>query len=95
VAVLCLPELPNQTLAGLTGLIYSGDHDMAVPHTGSEAWTSWMGKQLGVERAWGPWHTADHQASAHLSCRQSVVAAGLCPASWVEADECHIVLCLS
>ncbi|KAI3433559.1 hypothetical protein D9Q98_003370 [Chlorella vulgaris] len=50
---------------GLTGLIYSGDHDMAVPHTGSEAWTAWMGKQLGVERPWGPWHTADHQVAGY------------------------------
>lgn len=28
--------------AGLRALIYSGDHDLCVPHTGSEAWTSAM-----------------------------------------------------
>lgn len=28
--------------AGLRALIYSGDHDLCVPHTGSEAWTAAM-----------------------------------------------------
>lgn len=35
-----LPILSD--LAGLRALIYSGDHDLCVPHTGSEAWTSAM-----------------------------------------------------
>lgn len=26
--------------SGLRALIYSGDHDLCVPHTGSEAWTA-------------------------------------------------------
>lgn len=38
---------------GLRALIYSGDHDMCVPHTGTEAWTSGMGlKKVGH---WRPW----------------------------------------
>ena len=44
--------------AGLKVLIYSGDHDMCVPHTGSEAWTSSLG--LKVKEAWRPWKV-DHQ----------------------------------
>lgn len=50
---------------GLRGLIFSGDHDMAVPHTGSEAWTAWLGSELGVERKWAPWLTADHQVAGY------------------------------
>ena len=46
---------------GLTALIYSGDHDMAVPHTGSEAWTAALGATLGLERPWAPWFS-DKQA---------------------------------
>jgi serine carboxypeptidase-like clade 1 len=50
---------------GLTAMVFSGDHDMAVPHTGSEAWTSWLGRQLGVERPWAPWHTGDRQVAGY------------------------------
>ena len=38
---------------GLTALIYSGDHDMCVPHTGSEAWTASL--KLPLVEAWRPW----------------------------------------
>lgn len=50
---------------GLTALIYSGDHDMAVPHTGSEAWTAAMGSRLGLVRPWGPWHIGDRQVAGY------------------------------
>ena len=43
---------------GLRVLIYSGDHDMCVPHTGSEAWTRGLG--LKVKQAWHPWKV-NHQ----------------------------------
>ena len=39
---------------------------MAVPHTGSEAWTSQLGNTLGVETPWAPWHTGDHQVGCWL-----------------------------
>lgn len=55
--------------AGLTALIYSGDHDMAVPHTGSEAWTAAMGSRLGVVRGWAPWHVGDRQVCRVWACR--------------------------
>lgn len=35
--------------AGLRALIYSGDHDLCVPHTGSEAWTSAMHRSSSAE----------------------------------------------
>lgn len=38
---------------GLRALIYSGDHDMAVPHTGSETWTAALGWE--EEARWQPW----------------------------------------
>ena len=43
--------------AGLRVLIYSGDHDMCVPHTGSEAWTQGLG--LKVQQPWRPWKFND------------------------------------
>jgi serine carboxypeptidase-like clade 1 len=42
--------------AGLRALIYSGDHDMCVMHTGSEAWTASLG--LSEAEAWRPWRAA-------------------------------------
>lgn len=48
---------------GLKVLIYSGDHDMCVPHTGSEAWTSSLG--LKVKEAWRPWKV-DHQVAGFV-----------------------------
>lgn len=64
--VLTATTAPWLDHAGLTALIYSGDHDMAVPHTGSEAWTSQLGNTLGVETPWAPWHTGDHQVGCWL-----------------------------
>uniref|UniRef100_A0A803L8Y4 Uncharacterized protein n=1 Tax=Chenopodium quinoa TaxID=63459 RepID=A0A803L8Y4_CHEQI len=40
---------------GLRVLIYSGDHDMVVPYTGSEAWTRSLGYKIIDE--WRPWFT--------------------------------------
>jgi len=42
---------------GLRALIYSGDHDLCVPHTGSEAWTSGLG--FNVKTPWQPWYVKD------------------------------------
>jgi serine carboxypeptidase-like clade 1 len=50
-AVVCLVLLPA---TGLRGLVFSGDHDLCVPHTGSEAWTRSLGRP--VISPWQPWH---------------------------------------
>lgn len=43
----------NLTTQGYRALIYSGDHDMCVPFTGSQAWTSSLGyKILDEWRSW-------------------------------------------
>ncbi|XP_065875790.1 serine carboxypeptidase-like 20 [Euphorbia lathyris] len=43
----------NLTTKGYRALIFSGDHDMCVPYTGSEAWTKSMGYKIIDE--WRPW----------------------------------------
>ncbi|KAM5562924.1 serine carboxypeptidase-like 20 [Rosa sericea] len=43
----------NLTLKGYRALIYSGDHDLCVPFTGSEAWTRSVGYNIVDE--WRPW----------------------------------------
>ncbi|XP_042000834.1 serine carboxypeptidase-like 20 isoform X3 [Salvia splendens] len=43
----------NLTLAGYRALIYSGDHDMCVPFTGTQAWTQSLGYDIVEE--WRPW----------------------------------------
>ncbi|CAN8232401.1 unnamed protein product [Cochlearia groenlandica] len=41
------------TLSGYRALIYSGDHDLCVPFTGSKAWTQSLGYKVIDE--WRPW----------------------------------------
>ncbi|OQU78933.1 hypothetical protein SORBI_3008G073700 [Sorghum bicolor] len=43
----------NLTSQGYRALIYSGDHDMCVPYTGSLAWTTSLG--YGVIDSWRAW----------------------------------------
>lgn len=45
----------NLTLRGYRALIFSGDHDMCVPFTGSEAWTRSLGYKI-VDK-WRPWNS--------------------------------------
>ena len=42
-------------------LIYSGDADLCVPHTGSERWTSEL--KLPIREVWGPWFVSDRQVA--------------------------------
>ncbi|CAL9086218.1 unnamed protein product [Musa acuminata var. zebrina] len=44
----------NLTYGGYRALIFSGDHDMCVPYTGSQAWTRSLGYQVLDE--WRPWY---------------------------------------
>ncbi|XP_022149961.1 serine carboxypeptidase 1-like isoform X2 [Momordica charantia] len=48
-----IPYHTNLTSQGYRALIYSGDHDMCVPYTGSQAWTSSLGYKIVDE--WRPW----------------------------------------
>ncbi|KAJ6814247.1 serine carboxypeptidase 1 [Iris pallida] len=50
----------NLTSQGYRALIFSGDHDMCVPFTGSEAWTRSLGYK--VIDAWRPWYFGDQVA---------------------------------
>ncbi|KAK4492164.1 hypothetical protein RD792_002961 [Penstemon davidsonii] len=50
----------NLTSRGYRALIYSGDHDMCVPYTGSEAWTRSVGYKTVDD--WRPWIVKDQVA---------------------------------
>ncbi|KAJ9703296.1 hypothetical protein PVL29_004905 [Vitis rotundifolia] len=50
----------NLTGEGYPALIYSGDHDMCVPFTGSEAWTMSLGYKIVDE--WRAWISNDQVA---------------------------------
>ncbi|PVH61552.1 hypothetical protein PAHAL_3G058600 [Panicum hallii] len=52
----------NLTSQGYRALIYSGDHDMCVPYTGTEAWTTSLG--YGVIDSWRQW-IADEEVSGY------------------------------
>ncbi|KAL5836774.1 hypothetical protein ACOSQ3_013943 [Xanthoceras sorbifolium] len=46
----------NLTIQGYRALIYSGDHDMRVPFTGSQAWTRSLGYKIVDE--WRAWYSS-------------------------------------
>ncbi|CAL0302827.1 unnamed protein product [Lupinus luteus] len=50
----------NLTSRGYRALIFSGDHDMCVPFTGSQAWTRSMGYNIVDD--WRPWFVNDQVA---------------------------------
>ncbi|CAN4098617.1 unnamed protein product [Withania somnifera] len=50
----------NLTARGYRALIYSGDHDMCVPYTGSETWTRSLGYPIVDE--WRPWYVNEQVA---------------------------------
>ncbi|WCJ18019.1 serine carboxypeptidase-like 7 [Euphorbia peplus] len=45
----------NLTTQGLQVLVFSGDHDMVMPHNGIEKWINSL--DLTVDTAWRPWFT--------------------------------------
>nr|AGV54426.1 serine carboxypeptidase-like protein [Phaseolus vulgaris] len=55
-----IPYHRNLTKQGYKALIFSGDHDMCVPFTGSEAWTRALGYKIVDE--WRPWNSNDQVA---------------------------------
>ncbi|XP_048424337.1 serine carboxypeptidase-like 20 isoform X2 [Pyrus x bretschneideri] len=59
-----IPYHQNLTTQGYRALIYSGDHDMCVPYTGSEAWTASLGYKIVDE--WRPWFSSDNQVAGYL-----------------------------
>jgi len=58
-----LPVHAGLLRAGMRALIYSGDHDMCVPHTGTEAWTRALG--LPVDEEWRAWHAPASQVAGY------------------------------
>ncbi|KAL5566720.1 hypothetical protein UlMin_029884 [Ulmus minor] len=59
-----IPYHRNLTQEGYRVLIYSGDHDMCVPYTGSEAWTSSLGYEILDH--WRPWQNSDLQVAGYI-----------------------------
>ncbi|KAF1895867.1 hypothetical protein Lal_00037984 [Lupinus albus] len=55
----------NLTSKGYRALIFSGDHDMCIPFTGSQAWTRAMGYKIVDD--WRPWLVDDQVAGYTLS----------------------------
>ncbi|KAI3989513.1 hypothetical protein MKX01_035275, partial [Papaver californicum] len=55
-----IPYHKNLTARGYHAIIFSGDHDMCVPFTGSEAWTRSLGYKIVDE--WRPWFFNDQVA---------------------------------
>ncbi|KAK2997129.1 hypothetical protein RJ639_026213 [Escallonia herrerae] len=55
----------NLTAQGYRALIFSGDHDLSVPYTGSQAWTRSLGYKV-VDK-WRPWQSNNQIAGYILT----------------------------
>ncbi|KAK7295196.1 hypothetical protein RJT34_18101 [Clitoria ternatea] len=63
-----IPYHRNLTLLGYHALIFSGDHDMCVPFTGSEAWTRSLGYKIVDE--WRSWNS-NNQIAGYLQAYEN------------------------
>ncbi|XP_057435790.1 serine carboxypeptidase-like 20 [Lotus japonicus] len=63
-----IPYHKNLTKLGYRALIYSGDHDMCVPFTGSEAWTRSLGYKIVDE--WRQWRS-NNQVAGYLQAYEN------------------------
>ncbi|XP_062084129.1 serine carboxypeptidase-like 20 [Humulus lupulus] len=59
-----IPYHKNLTSLGFRVLIFSGDHDMCVPYTGSQAWTRSLGYKTVDE--WRPWSSSIDQVAGYV-----------------------------
>ncbi|GMN26109.1 hypothetical protein TIFTF001_001184 [Ficus carica] len=59
-----IPYHKNLTAHGFRVLIFSGDHDMCVPFTGSQAWTRSLGYKVVDE--WRPWRSSADQVAGYV-----------------------------
>lgn len=87
-----LPIHRNLTMAGYRALIFSGDHDMCVPYTGSEKWTSSFG--YSVIDKWRPWYIGDQvagftEAYDHNLTFASIKGAGHTVPEYKPAESLH------
>ncbi|KAK3034148.1 hypothetical protein RJ639_033491 [Escallonia herrerae] len=60
----------NLTAQGYRALIFSGDHDLSVPYTGSEAWTRSLGYKV-VDK-WRSWQSNNQIAGEQDILYQSI-----------------------
>ncbi|KAG5013993.1 hypothetical protein AAZX31_09G228600 [Glycine max] len=63
-----IPYHKNLTRLGYKALIFSGDHDMCVPFTGSEAWTRSLRYKIVDE--WRPWNS-NNQVAGYLQAYEN------------------------
>ncbi|KAG8650595.1 hypothetical protein MANES_07G053100v8 [Manihot esculenta] len=59
----------NLTTKGLQVLIFSGDHDMIIPHNGIEEWINSL--DLTIDIDWRPWFTDGQVAGERVTHRRS------------------------
>ncbi|KAL0801720.1 hypothetical protein Bca101_056896 [Brassica carinata] len=63
-----VPYHKNNSINGYRSLIFSGDHDMAVPYLGTQAWIRSL--NYSIIDDWRPWMTSD-QIAGEVGTRQS------------------------
>ncbi|GLT28788.1 hypothetical protein SLA2020_036950 [Shorea laevis] len=86
----------NLTELGLQLLVFSGDHDMVIPHNGIEQWIGYL--DLTVDTDWRPWfvtgqvagYTVKYTNSGYRLTYATIKGAGHSPPEY-NRDECFIM----
>ncbi|KAK2664831.1 hypothetical protein Ddye_003405 [Dipteronia dyeriana] len=89
-----VPQHKNLTNTGLQVIVYSGDHDMVMPHNGIEEWISSL--DLTVDIAWRPWfikgqvagYTTKYTNSGYRLTYATIKGAGHSPQEY-KRTECY------
>ncbi|XP_030538364.2 serine carboxypeptidase-like 18 [Rhodamnia argentea] len=84
----------NLTRLGMQVLVFSGDHDMLMPHNGIEKWIKWL--DLTVDTDWRPWfvdgqvagYTRKYQEGAYRLTYATLKGAGHSPPEY-KRRECY------
>ncbi|KAJ0010500.1 hypothetical protein Pint_32883 [Pistacia integerrima] len=66
----------NLTKTGLQILLYSGDHDLVIPHISTEYWLSEL--EISLDEDWRPWYVGGQVAGYTMKYSNYGISTDLC-----------------
>ncbi|XP_013591173.1 PREDICTED: putative serine carboxypeptidase-like 52 [Brassica oleracea var. oleracea] len=79
-----VPYHKNNSISGYRSLIFSGDHDMAVPYLGTQAWIRSL--NYSIIDDWRPWMINDQIAGYTRTYANKMTFATIKARRWAHAE---------